>query len=198
MPDPETQAESFANPPVSQAEAQMTLPGIYSMPKEIVMLFLDSTAQIERIKHNLAGEVIKVGKDKEGNLFQFWAPEGEKKMNEKGIRHIVSLLDAYINPNTATTTLSDSEIYSMSKRFYKTLNGVLRSKGEEFEVDNNYKTTILNVISDMVFIELKKAKDGATLKALTQAYQVRELKGYGNEKKGFQISDLSPLNLKKG
>lgn len=196
MPDAEQQAESFANPsPLSPAETQLALPGIYAIPQEIAMLFLDSSSQIERVKHNLAGETLHTEMGEDKVIRQFWKADGEKKMNDRGVRHIVSLLDVYINPNTATSNLSDDEIYNISRRAYKVLNQILRAKGEEYGVDNNHKATILNTITDMIFIELKKAKDGATLKAMTQSYQVRELKGYGGEKKGLQLSDLNPMNL---
>lgn len=195
------QIASFSNPETSRppvAGQDIAMPGLYAMPEEIVMLFLDSQAQIERVRHNLAGEILKVARDSEGNLVSYWEMSGERKMNDKGIRHIISLLDGYINPNSATSNLTDKEIYAITERLVKTLNGVLRSKGTEFEVDRNYKTTLLNQLGDMVFIELKKAKDGGTLKAMTQSYQVRELKGIGEQKKGFSIGDLSPLNLIKG
>lgn len=190
------QKDSFVLPP-EREQQNIALPGIYAMPEEIVMLFLDSSAQIERVRHNLSGEVLVAKQNDKGQVITVWEAIGEKKMNDKGIRHIISLLDGYINPNSATSSLNDAEIYRMSKMAVKVLNGVLRSKSNEFEIDRNYKATLLNMIGDMIFIELKKAKDGATMKAMTQSYQVRELKGLGDQKKGFSLGDLSPMKLIK-
>jgi len=161
------------------------------------MLFLDASMLIEKVRHNLAGEVLVAKQDDQGHLITVWEGIGERKMNDKGIRYIVSLLDAFIGAHSATTTLNLEEIYSITKDVVKTLNGVLRSKGNEFQIDRNYKATLLLMIGRMVFIQLHKSLDGATLKAMTQSYQVRELRGLGEQKKGFTLSDLSPLKLLK-
>lgn len=187
------QADSFTNPP--ERQDNIAMPGIYAMPEEIAMLFLDSSMLIEKVKHNLAGEVLMAKRDERGNLVTYWDPSGERKMNDNGIRYIVSLLDAFIGSHSATSTLKLDEIYDITKDVVKVLNAVLRSKGVEFNIDRNYKSTLLLMIGRMVFIQLHKALDGATLKALTQSYQVRELKGLGQEKKGFTLSDLSPMRL---
>jgi hypothetical protein len=188
----EGQQQSFSNPPERE---NLALPGIYAMPEEIAMLFIDASALIEKVKHNLAGEILVARKDERGNIVTLWSQDGERKMNDKGIRYIVSLLDAFVGTHTATSTLSLQEIYDITLDVVEALNEVLRSKGNEFEIDRNYKSTLITTIGRMVFIQLHKSLEGATLKALTQSYQVRELKGIGQEKKGFSLGDLSPLNL---
>lgn len=198
MPDAEFQAEQFANPMPTPQETQLALPGMMALPKEIIILFLDATRSIEELRHNLAGEILETYQDAEGNLYQKWVEKGMRRMNDDGIRFTTSLLSTYITPTTATSILSEERIMAICLRFYQSFNALLRAKGEEFAIDSNYKETLLNSVADMVEFALRKAKDGATLKALTQAYQVRELKGYGQEKKGLQLSDLSPLNMIRG
>lgn len=188
--DREDEADSFAG------KEQVVTPGIYAMPQEVLTLLLDQQMAIERLRHDLAGEILEVYKDENGMITTRWLEKGERKMNNHGIRFVTSVLSEYLSPSSATSDLEDDEIYMITREVAKFINGILYSKGKEFEVDPNYKTWILKSITHMIFIELKKSHNAMFIKALTQAYQVKELKGY-DKKKGITDVLLSPFKGKE-
>src|SRR3989304_1497562 len=102
----------------SQQPQRIMQPSLYALPKEIIELLLDSTAVIERIRHDLAGEVLQTNAktDRESGatiLTQSWEAIGERSMNDLGIRSVVKILNLYVNPETMMTQLSDEEIYKL-------------------------------------------------------------------------------------
>lgn len=178
-------------------------PSLYALPKEMIELLLDATAIIERVRHDLKGEVLiteaKVDeKTGETVYIQRWDAIGEKSMNDKGVRAIVKVLNLYINPESTMTQLTDQEIYKIVLHLDYNLNALLYARGKEFELNENMKSIVKDGICDIVFMALKKSLNGKQLESLLKSYNIEEQRFPDMKKPGKldTLLSLTPLRPK--
>lgn len=163
------------------------MPSFVSANPQVLQMLIDPFTIIERIRRDLRGEVYDTRKRK-------WKRIGMRQMNDKGIEYVVSKLNKYINRNTILSTLKEKEVYDITRTIAINLNNDFYAKGEDWGVDPNLKASIKDDIVNLCFLALKQAQDGQLLKALTQAYSVREVRGIGKEGgKGVFDTLLSPF-----
>jgi hypothetical protein len=187
------QADSFA-----QKEEAMPSSSLFSLPTEIIELILDPSLVIERVRRDLKGQILQVSykKDANGNTYPIseWKKIGARVMNDKGVEMVVSILNKYVNRNSVFTQLEEEEIYKITRTLAKNLNALFYAKGEEFEIDVNYKSIIADGVTDMCFFAMKQSQNKALMEALTKFWSVKELKGDGwKQKQAFSLGDLNPF-----
>jgi len=160
-------------------------PPLYSAPEKMIELILDPFKVIERVRHDLKGEVLAT----DGKT---WLKYGKRVMNDKGIGYTVSILNKYVNRNTILSNLEETEIYSIIRNLDKNLADVFSNYHEDFGLDMNLMTMVKDGIVDMVFMALKQSKNKTLLDALTKAYSVREDIGR-DRKRGIGLGSLNPF-----
>jgi len=179
----------------SQQPQRIMQPSLYALPKEMIELLLDATAVIERIRHDLQGEVLITG---ETTYIQEWKPIGERSMNDMGVRAVVKILNMYVNPESALTQLTNGEIYKTVLNLDYNINALFYSRGKEFEMSPNTKTIVKDGICDIVFFALKKSLNGKQMESLLKSWTVDEQRYPDMKKGGWKeaIIGLSPLKGK--
>ena len=144
---------------------------------------LDPEETLEELVHNLKGE-------KQNLKGEWYLPPGAMPlMNEYGIQSVVSSLRFVINKNTALSNLSEDDINKMclDRSFY--LVDRLSANLNEYGVKLTDLPTIVNDITDNVFIYLSRAKGGETLHGVQRVYRFLERSGEGKKEKdgGFNL-----------
>jgi len=165
--------------PETYREEPTLPPTIVTAPQEVMKEILDPSNIIEKIRHNLKGEIEVI--DSLGK--KRWDEKGAKIMNDDGINHIISILDSYINRNTLLSNLDDNEILMIIKPLDKELNALFYQKWRKFDLELEHWAITKNRIVDMVFLALKQANNKVLLDALTKAYSIREVKGFPERRK---------------
>lgn len=185
---------------IIQQPQRMVQPSLYSLPKEMIELLLDATATIERVRHDLKGEVLitKAEADKETGetvYTQTWEQIGEKSMNDKGVRAVIKVLNMYINPESVLTQLNEDEIYKIIVNLDHNLNALFYARGKEFGLSNNMKSIVKDGICDIVFFALKKSLHGKFAESLLKSWSIDEQRFPDAKKPGFKdvLFSLSPL-----
>src|SRR3990172_10115954 len=183
-----------------QPQPRMSQPSLYALPKEMIGLLLDATAVIERVRHDLQGEVLvteaKVDAETGETIYtQEWKAIGEKSMNDKGVRAVVKVLNTYINPESTLTQLTDEEIYKIMMGLHYNLNALFYARGKEFDLSVNMKSIIIDGICDIIFFALKKSLNGKFVESLLKSWHIDEQRFSGEKKGGFKdlIPALSPF-----
>ena len=181
---------------------RMIQPSLYSLPKEMVELLLDATATIERVRHDLKGEVLvtKAEIDKDGQTIytQSWDAIGEKSMNDKGVRAVVKVLNMYINPESVLTQLDEKEIYKIILGLNYNLNALFYARGKEFELNDNMKGIVIDGVCDIIFFALKKSLNGKFAESLLKSWSIEEQR-FPDMKRGSwkdTLMGLSPFQKK--
>jgi len=118
----------------------------------------------EKIEHYLKGEIPLW--DSEQDMW-VWKHKGKRLMNDRGVRIVMSLLYPHIEKNAVLSTLSINEISYVMKFIHKHLSIHLASKLDEYEMDRNDLTLIMDIITNTIWFALKRAMDGAEKKFLS-------------------------------
>jgi len=191
--------DEYSSPPPSYPPMYPPQPALYALPKEIIELLLDSSLTIEKIRHNLMGEVLmtKTEVDEQGNQFlkTIWEPIGEKVMCDIGVRAIVNILDTYIGADSATSNLTSEEISRIMTKLDKTLSRVIYERRDEFEIKESMMTLVKDGICDKVFLALKKSENAKFMESLLKSWNVAETRDQ-SKKAGMMDVILSPLRSK--
>jgi len=180
--------------------SRMMQPSLYSLPKEMIELLLDATATIERVRHDLKGEVLmtKAEVDKETGetvYTQSWEEIGEKSMNDVGVRSVIKILNMYINPESVLTQLTEKEIYKIILNLDYNINALFYARGKEFDLNDNMKSIVKDGICDIVFFALKKSLHGKFAESLLKSWSIDEQRFPDMKKTGVKdvLLGLSPL-----
>lgn len=194
MPDPRIQAEYFAN----REEMIQNQAGIMGIPPDTLARIIDPEHVIEKIRRDLKGQILQTTFEKDektGVLIpkNQWVKIGKEWLNEEGVEVVISILNSYINPHTVLTKLKEERIMELIHGLARNLNKLFYERAAEFGLDNAYKSILKYKICDLVEMTLRQSQDKTLLEALTQAYSVREIKGYGEEKKSMKDMLLSPF-----
>jgi len=152
----------------------------------IAQLQLDLTAQIEFWEHDLKGEYLKVTFDEEGNKNMSWEQSGIRRVNDNGVRYVVSLLHEYLNVNTFMSVTSSQQINAIMSRFHRRLAGLLIENRRNFAIRSSDDIKdMVGGITDAVWLALLRSKGGETLKAFTKTHSVSEMRETKQERKKF-------------
>lgn len=133
--------------------------------------------------------------DENGNQIPetYWMLSGSPSMNAVGIESMISLLNKYINRNTIFSQMDEQDILKMMLILDYNMTDLFASKYSEYKIDINRMSIIKDGILDMCYFAMKQSQNKALMDALTKFFSVQEMKD--TSKKGFSLSDLSPLRL---
>lgn len=182
------------------SQPQIIQPGI---PKEILELLLDASTSIDKIRHNLMGEVLVVKKivnpDDGTELYTSeYKDIGSRCMNDVGVSNIVSYLDGYINSETTFTNLKENRINMIMKGVDKNITRLFYENKEAWAIDQSVMTAKKDMICDLIYCALCKSQNGKMVESLLKSWQISEDRT-PQEKMGLGsllMGGLSPL--KKG
>lgn len=156
---------------VDSARKEDPITGIFSSEQvpqnrspELTRWQLSPDEITEKIEHYLKGEIMVW--DTEQEMWK-WEHKGKRLMNDRGVRMTMSLLYPHIEKNAVLSTLSMNEISYVMKFIHKHLAIHLATKIEEYEMDRNDLTLIMDIITNTIWFALKRAMDGAEKKFLS-------------------------------
>jgi len=192
---------------MAEEERQPVSPVAY-LPTEILEIILDPSSIIERIRHDLKGEsgpYIRALKDENDKPIldeqgqqlpeTYWVVSGMPFMNEYGIAEMIKLLNKYVNRNTIFSQISEEGIAKKMLILDYNIIDLFSSKYVEYAIDINRMSIVKDSILDICDFAMKQSQNKALIDALTKLFSVSEIRD--TTKKGFSLSDLSPLKLLK-
>lgn len=152
---------------------------LLSPQKEDLMRWqLDSLDIIQDIEHDLRGDVWDEKKNE-------WIVSDDPRINEKGIRELISFIKLRVNKNVFLTDLSDKEINNIMINFRLDLVDLLYEKYRDYGIRKENLSTILNGIDDFVKIAIKRGWEALTLKHLGERVRtIERLESSGENKDG--------------
>ena len=142
----------------------------------VAQLQLDMSDVINFIEHDLKGEYFYIGMDDNGQQMREWRKSGVRMMNDKGVQTIISILHTYLNPNTFLTNLDDEDIERMMSRIHKHLAGLFIDKQEDWEIPNALLDTLMDKVTNIVWLAMKRAEFSKTLDSFTKSYKYTEVR----------------------
>jgi len=158
------------------------------MDPSIAKLQLDMTSTINFLEHDLKGERLHIGEDKAtGEMVREWRPTGMRMMDDNGVQTVVSVLHTFLNPNTFLTVVDEEDIERIMSRFHRTLAGLLVDKQEEFAIENAYLYILMDKITNIVWLALKRGTGSMTLNAFTKSHKAVETHELAPRKRRFGI-----------
>jgi len=153
--------------------SSQTSPLMGQFDSKLILWMLDPTNIIDEVKNQLRGiVVIKKWDDKNKKFVDVQKKIVDQALiNEKGINHIVYLLNFHLGKHSGTSILREDTIVARTKQFGKDLSLLLFEKWQDFEMDFSTITPIRNSIVWLVYMSLMRSKDGSFLDALTRTYK---------------------------
>lgn len=152
---------------------------------DVIRYQLDSSDIIELIEHYLKGEVWDHSKEQYIKKF-------EPIVNENGFNSIMNFLVSRVNRIFSTTNIDEKEIYMMIRTLRFDLIDLLEMNWKNFGLKKSNLSPLLNMITDAVFVTLKKSQNGTFMKLLQTTIKKEEIK---TESSQSQSSPRSIFNL---
>lgn len=124
----------------------------------------------DEIEHKLKGEVYDAQHEK-------WIkkPYSRPFMNEEGIWRIMSIITSMINQNTILSNLTENEIRNLILQLGEEVIDLLAMKHKEFEVDKGDLTPIVDMVTRMAYIALKRGFNEGERKFLKTTVRSSEI-----------------------
>ncbi len=104
-------------------------------------------------------------------------------MNDRGISAVISLLKPITSKTVILSNLPEQQIFTMSKHFSFRLTKLLAKRHCEFGIDKHMLTPIADMLEDVYFATLMRAKDGGEREFLSKAVERKEIISNDGERK---------------
>lgn len=147
---------------------------------------LNTTDIVDELKHALRGEVYDDTK-------RAWTRvEGNKcRLNERGISDVINLAHMVVNRNTFLSEVNPEQIEILMTEFHQDLAQLFFTNWEDYGIPKQLLNVVTMQILGFMYLGLKRAEAGKTLKALTKIQQVIErIDQQPREKKSFGIGRI--------
>src|SRR3990167_5615447 len=123
---------------------------------------LDSSDVIDEVEHKLRGEIWD-------NSSERYIKKYDELLNDKGINIMMSILHTHLTKNFKLTVLAEHEVLAISKAVRKDIIKLLFIYYKEYGAEKSKLSLIVNMVDHPIFVHLKSALNGETLKFLKTA-----------------------------
>lgn len=106
--------------------------------------------------------------------------DGDPKMNEKGLKVILSFLRAYVNSSVALTNWSDEQAAELINQKLHQIHSHLMLKKKDYNIDDGDFDLIASIIDPIVFAQVNRAVsgwEGKNFHTTTEEHNVKNTSG---------------------
>jgi len=185
----QSQVGAMQNQQMQQAQWQE------DQEKSMIKDQLDLTAELERIKHLLRGDIIELDE----NGIEYWKvpeKEEEKLLNELGVRSIMKTVSFYLNKNKLLSNYSEEIINQKMEDFATDLADLIFMRYREFGLDTSDKrkmySMIVRELQDTIHDAYLRSLGGKERESLRRHMHVSESMGGLQNKPGG--ANWNPMN----
>lgn len=130
----------------------------------------------ESIEHQLRGDFLEkktknIGTEEkpEWIVIEEWvSDEHAKIMNESGVRRVSAVSTFMINKATALSSVSEEHILISCRNIEISIGRLIYDNWEDFNVRTN-PSSIINILMELIYFHLMRAKGGGERESLTKA-----------------------------
>ena len=199
---------------LSPEQEQFSMPSINLPPSgyiqrqdaETIKYRLNVDDLITQMEHDLKGEhwVVEPLVDEKGRTIkddrglplmqEHWKKVGVAKCNDYGAKALAGELRSVVGKNSFLSTFDITEINDICLRFGHSLTYSIEDRHEDYSIDPKDFFSIINNLTNLLYISLKRAFEGGERNAISVVHQVNETNITGGERG----RSLNPFNLIRG
>jgi len=157
----------YQEQPVSNAKTnEFTNMGMSHLDSDVIKFIHDNYPQLEILENQLLGKKMDFETSK-------WQTDvySTKRLNEKGVRHLMSDMCMRISNITSLGKLDDMQINKMIKRYGFLISLWLFQYKNEWDIKKDIdRSMIMRLLVDTYFITLNKSSGGWAGNALSRMY----------------------------